>query len=393
MLKLRKLRIALAVGNAGTVVGAASELGLSQPAVSRALQSLEQDIGVQLFLRSSAGATLTAAGLALMARFRRALGQLEQAEIALRLAGVLRGQATDHEFRALIGVNETGSLAGAAQRDGLTPAAIAKSLRLLENRVGTSLALRTPQGMRLSAAGEAVYRRAKLAFAEIAHALDDVAALADVAGGRLRIGALPLTRPRLVPAMVDAVLNRFPAAEIAIFDGTYAALLSSLRQGDIDLIVGTIRSPGPVADTRSQVLFEDELAVVVRPGHRLVRQQGLTLEHCLSEDWVLPFKDVPLRMQFEAALTGRGLQRAGRALETDSLIVLRSLLLRGNRLAVVSRHQVLEEVRLGHLTILPLRFAERRRIGLTHLDTLLPTALIAAAIEELRSASLRLSRD
>jgi DNA-binding transcriptional LysR family regulator len=51
--KLRKLRAALTVARSGAVAAAAQELGLSQPAVTRAVQSLEQEIGAPLFHRSS----------------------------------------------------------------------------------------------------------------------------------------------------------------------------------------------------------------------------------------------------------------------------------------------------------------------------------------------------
>lgn len=225
------------------------------------------------------------------------------------------------------------------------------------------------------------------------HAMDDIASQAEIAGGRLRIGALPLTRPRLLPTMVEAVLSRFPAAEIAIIDGTYGALLSGLRQGDIDLIVGTIRDAAQTPDVTSQVLFEDNLVIATRPGHPLAQVTDPHLDQCLAYDWVLPFKDVPLRMQFEASLARANLTRSGRAIETDSLIVLRSLLRQSDRLAVVSRQQVMEEVRLGHLAVLPLKIdAPPRQIGLVHLDAMLPTALIAAAMEELRIAANQLQQ-
>ena len=53
MAKLRKLRVALAIAESGAIANAARQLGLSQPAVSRALQSLEAELGITLFHRSS----------------------------------------------------------------------------------------------------------------------------------------------------------------------------------------------------------------------------------------------------------------------------------------------------------------------------------------------------
>ena len=61
-MKLRKLRTALTVARTGTVATAARQLGLSQPAVTRALQSLEEEIGARPFHRGSRSLTCTDAG-------------------------------------------------------------------------------------------------------------------------------------------------------------------------------------------------------------------------------------------------------------------------------------------------------------------------------------------
>ncbi len=62
----RRLNTFLAIARFGSVGAAASALSLTQPAVSRALRKLEQDLGVQLFLRHSTGMELTAFGQSLL---------------------------------------------------------------------------------------------------------------------------------------------------------------------------------------------------------------------------------------------------------------------------------------------------------------------------------------
>ena len=56
------LRIFLAVAEAGTTLGAARRLGLSQPTVVRRIAGLEQATRVALFERRRTGYTLTVAG-------------------------------------------------------------------------------------------------------------------------------------------------------------------------------------------------------------------------------------------------------------------------------------------------------------------------------------------
>jgi hypothetical protein len=61
-MELRHLRYFLAVGEALTFTKAAAQLRVAQPALSRQVQDLEDEIGVDLLRRSPRGVTLTAEG-------------------------------------------------------------------------------------------------------------------------------------------------------------------------------------------------------------------------------------------------------------------------------------------------------------------------------------------
>src|SRR5438034_3298200 len=61
-MELRHLRYFLAVGEALNFTKAAAQLRVAQPALSRQVQDLEDEIGVDLLRRSPRGVTLTAEG-------------------------------------------------------------------------------------------------------------------------------------------------------------------------------------------------------------------------------------------------------------------------------------------------------------------------------------------
>jgi DNA-binding transcriptional LysR family regulator len=61
-MELRHLRYFVAVGNAQNLTRAAAQLRLAQPALSRQIQDLEEEIGVDLLRRSTRGVILTAEG-------------------------------------------------------------------------------------------------------------------------------------------------------------------------------------------------------------------------------------------------------------------------------------------------------------------------------------------
>jgi DNA-binding transcriptional LysR family regulator len=77
-IKLRDLHILQAAAEAGSMVKAASELAITQPAVSYAVGELEHTLGVPLLERSSQGVTPTMYGQALLERSKVIFNELRQ---------------------------------------------------------------------------------------------------------------------------------------------------------------------------------------------------------------------------------------------------------------------------------------------------------------------------
>ena len=75
----KQLRAFLTVADTGNVTRASELLNLVQPAVSRQLRLLEEDIGAELFDRARHGMVLTDAGKALLVYARRAMLELDRA--------------------------------------------------------------------------------------------------------------------------------------------------------------------------------------------------------------------------------------------------------------------------------------------------------------------------
>lgn len=83
-LEVRDLKVVMALGRAGSTAAAATELHLTQSAVSRALQLAESRLGVPLFVRGARGMTPTDAGRRLIEGAPAVLASLSQLEAATR---------------------------------------------------------------------------------------------------------------------------------------------------------------------------------------------------------------------------------------------------------------------------------------------------------------------
>jgi LysR family hca operon transcriptional activator len=95
-MELRHLRYFVAVAEEGSVrLAAERRLHTAQPSLSRQIRELEQELGVDLMVRSSRGVTLTSAGHAFLDHARSLLSQAEMAiEAARRVGRAEKGSLT-----------------------------------------------------------------------------------------------------------------------------------------------------------------------------------------------------------------------------------------------------------------------------------------------------------
>jgi LysR family transcriptional regulator, regulator for genes of the gallate degradation pathway len=371
-LKLRQLRTVMAVAQCGSMSAAAQMLGLSQPAVTRVVGMLEDELGLVLFLRTHGGAQATEAGLLLAqagaAAFRRlceiegcATDGMEAA--ALCFASSFARQVSDHELAALVAVGRYGSPKLAAEALGVTPTAVGRSLAMLAGRLGRPL-FADRHGSGLTGWAADASARARRALNEIAGVEESLRLQGARKPVRLRIGALPASRVHLVPEATRRFTMRYAASEVSIFDGSYEALLTKLHAAEIDLIVGSIR-PGNMPEwVFVEPLLEDHLVVVGKPDHPLQRLASVDWWDLRSARWVLPGKSTPIRAEFDRLVTRSAIPAPAQIVEVDSFVAARSFLLAGDWLGIFSASQVIAEERAGAMRRLPMSdLGGARKVG------------------------------
>jgi LysR family transcriptional regulator of gallate degradation len=397
--RLRALRCLVAVAQHGSTVAAAAAIHMSQPAVTRAILELERELDLRLFDRAARGMVPTAAGTRAAQRARALFEQLArgaQEAAALATEGQRRGAGPERlalsapagGLRALVALGGTGSESGTARALGITQPAVHRALRMLEHLSGAALFQTSPRGTRLTESGEALLRRAKLAFAEARALEGDVAAWRGELRGRIVIGVLPLSVGLVLPQAVDAVLRRHPEIRIDIVDGTYESLMRQLRSADVDLVVGALR-PGAGGDgLRQETLFEDDLAVVARADHPCLKQARLTLRDLLQWDWVVPLAGTPAAAALAHVFAAQGLEPPGGALRASSPAMTRALQLQTGRLALGSHGQALDDHRRDRLRVVPVALTGTTRpIGLALRADGEPAPDLRVLLDELRAAA------
>jgi DNA-binding transcriptional LysR family regulator len=382
-----------AVAQLRSVSAAARAAHLSQPAVTQAIASLERDFQRPLFARTAQGMEPTEAGRLCAERAARVLQRIADAVAAATpqtsgSRGSLHG-ITSRQLHALVAVVESGSFGAAARTHDMTRATLHRAGRELERRIGARLFETTSHGLSPTREALRLCRQLQLAFAELAQARAEVAALGGSERGKTVIGAMPLGRSFIVPEAVLQFAARRPGHQISILDGPYESLLDALRRGRADVLVGALRESVPT-DVVQEVLFEDPLAIIVRKGHPLVRmsssRRGAPPADALADfPWIAPRPGSPLHRHFDRLFRGATKTPPAAAIECNSLIAARALLLGSDRAMLLSAQQAHHELAAGDLIALP-HPAGRvvREIGLTRRLDWQPTAAQAELLKTLR---------
>ncbi|WCT73779.1 LysR family transcriptional regulator [Sphingomonas naphthae] len=377
-LNLRHLRALLAIEEHGSITTAADVVSLSQPALTQGLAKIERQFGYVLFERRSGGMVVTPVGRIVVDRVRAAIDHLAGGAKGLtRVFQHPERLMTMTQLRAFLALAEAGSFTAAAHGTGLSQTAVHRAVGDLEQVIGGELVERRGRGVWLNAAGKRLSRGIRLAVGELNAALAELGL--ETAGELIAFGALPLSRPFLVPAAMARLAQEQPQSRFEVVEGSWRELVEPLRDGRIDLIVGAVR-PFDITDLHQVPLYEDRLVIAVGSQHPLAGPDMPSLDVLASYPWIVPPANTPLRGIWERLFEGRPLPAT--PIECGSVMIIGRLLTEGNFLTLLSPDQVALQIRLGLLARVGPPLAESTRmIGITTRRSWRPTAMQRRFIE------------
>ncbi|MFB7466639.1 LysR family transcriptional regulator [Streptomyces sp. NPDC056224] len=197
-------------------------------------------------------------------------------------------------LRVLRAVAGTGSFSAAARELGCTQPAVSQQMKALEQSAGTPLLIRTGREMRLTQAGEALVRHAAGILAGLTAAEEEVAAIAGLRAGRVRLVSFPSGSSTLVPTALAAMRAAHPGTRISLVEAEPPRSVEMLREGDCDLALafryggdGDGRaSAAEWEDLVVRPLLTDRLVGLVPEGHRLAGAERVGMADLADEPWI-----------------------------------------------------------------------------------------------------------
>lgn len=179
-----------------------------------------------------------------------------------------------------------GSLSAAARALDYTQPAVSHHVARLEAEVGTPLLVRGGRGVRLTEAGRALVQHADAVLSRLASAEDEIAALAGLRAGRVRLAAFPSASATLVPIAARALKDAHRGVTVSLIEAEPPEALALLRAGDVDLVVAFGYPEAEIVsgqDLETVALLDDPLALVL-PARR--RSRRVTLGELAGETWI-----------------------------------------------------------------------------------------------------------
>lgn len=245
-----------------------------------------------------------------------------------------------------------------------TQPALTSSIRRLEEDCGVPLFERAGRGIRLTAAGSVLLKWAQRLRFDVDDAKRELGAMGKGLAGHVRIGIVPTAAQFLLPSVARQLLQEAPEVTLSTVVGLIDTLKPKLRNGDIDLMVGT-ESPDE-AGFDSRVLAEDSVVVAAVANHELFRGHP-TLKDLTRYRWALQPPGAPTRDWLDHTFDRKHLPRPRVQVESTMLLVLPALIAQTGLLSFISRQHLSGSVGKSGLKEVPVKEAVmRRRLVVSH---------------------------
>ncbi len=170
----------------------------------------------------------------------------------------------DTQFlNTFVAVVDHGSMAAAARRLNITPAAVAQQIRTLEREIGAPLIARAGRTVNVTEAGARMLPRARQLLRDVS----DLSTLAndEATAGELRLGAGTNALTGMLPDILARMVERFPGLKVFIQPGYSPELHRAVENGELDAAI-VLQAPFALPKTCDWELLREEPLVVLAPA-------------------------------------------------------------------------------------------------------------------------------
>jgi DNA-binding transcriptional LysR family regulator len=184
------------------------------------------------------------------------------------------------QLSGFVEVAQLGNFTRAAEHLHLAQPSLSRQIASLEHDLGVELLHRGRGGTTLTVAGESLLPLARRMLADAASVRRELAELAGLQRGRVRLGATPTLCISLVAEVLSAFHAAYPAIELHLSEQGSRRLLDELAAGELDLALITTSDAASAESFRVTPLLVEELVVISSASAPpLTTRDTIGLEH------------------------------------------------------------------------------------------------------------------
>jgi DNA-binding transcriptional LysR family regulator len=253
------------------------------------------------------------------------------------------------QLECFLTVARLGNLSRAAEEMFLTQPTLTARLKALEEEVGDRLFVRTSRGMRLTDAGRELAPYAERAVGSYVEGKRRLEELRGASGGRLLIGASPGVGTYALPGLLERFASAYPRVSVSVRTGHSEEILEMTLKEEVQLgLTRAMRHP----EIESLRLYEDELVLVVDPGHRFTRKGSADLAEIGEEQLIFFDHDSSYFEQTHALFRNAGIGEL-RMMEVDNIEAAKRMVEHRLGVAFLPRTAIVRSVAAGNLVLIP----------------------------------------
>jgi LysR family transcriptional regulator, pca operon transcriptional activator len=222
----------------------------------------------------------------------------------------------------------------------------------LEEIVGIQLFDREQRCIGLTMYGEMFLPFAGASVAAIEHGIYTVTS-AQERTVPINVGSQPAAAAFLMPHAVNLFKHNSPDTRVRLISGETRELLSQLRRGELDLVVGEIATRDLMLGLSFEYLYSESIVAVVRPEHPLARH-SVDSAMIPSFEIITPTEKCVLRPAIDRLLAANGICALPNHIETTSMTFAVQCISTSDAIWFISRGVVADKLARGNLMELPI---------------------------------------
>jgi DNA-binding transcriptional LysR family regulator len=279
------------------------------------------------------------------------------------------------QVEAFLAVAERRSVSAAAAALYVTQPALTTRIKNLERELGVELFGRRPRGMRLTAEGRAFRPHAQRALQALAEGREVLRERREGRVGELLVGAAPAISTYVLPLVLGRFQAAFPNVHVIVRTGHSEDVLEQVLREQVQIgLVRELPHPALVASP----LYEDEIVLVVHPGHRFAGERSIVVHELAAERLILFDRTSSYFVLTSAFFREAGVVPRG-VMELDNVDATKKMVEHGLGIAFLPYTAVRGELAAGALREIAVEGYEpvrRTIVAVRRRDAVLPEDLI-----------------